>query len=143
MLTKLIVSSYQTLIEISLWLFLIFCLIVGWYMDSGVRGAIVGLVAGFVLAVMLFGAFLTLGDIRQSVRNIESSVGEALLQSQKGDANTISDCISEAARRMEAECAAHQRTVGTAPSSQVCFACGACRESGARFCHQCGQTFPS
>ena len=72
MLSKMIVSSYEMLIEIALWLFLIGCLIAGWTFGKGVVGAIGGLLVGFVFAVMFFGAFLVLSDIRKSVRVLEA-----------------------------------------------------------------------
>lgn len=39
---------------------------------GGMSGAIAGLVIGFAFAVMFFGAFLVLHDIRKSVRAIEA-----------------------------------------------------------------------
>jgi len=72
MLSKMIVSSYETLIEISLWLFFLISIVAGWK-AGGFMGAVAGLIVGFVVAVMFFGAFLVLSDIRKSVRNIESS----------------------------------------------------------------------
>ena len=76
MLTKIIVSSYEKLVEVTLWLFLIGCVGGGAFLGSlqehAVYGGIAGLVLGFILAVLLFGAFLILGDIRTSVRKIES-----------------------------------------------------------------------
>ncbi|MEW8052983.1 MAG: hypothetical protein AB2809_21715 [Candidatus Thiodiazotropha sp.] len=73
MLSKIIVSSYELLIEISLWLFLLISVIVGWKIGDGLLGAIGGLIMGFVVSVMFFGAFLILSDIRTSVRQIEKS----------------------------------------------------------------------
>ena len=72
MLSKIIVSSYQMLIEISIWLFLLLSIVLGW-MGGGFFGAIGGLIAGFVFAVMFFGAFLILSDIRTSVQRIEEA----------------------------------------------------------------------
>ncbi len=71
MFTKLIVGAYATLIEISLWLFLIGALVAGWIFGEGIIGAIIGLVVGFVFAVMFFGAFLILEDIRKYIKVIE------------------------------------------------------------------------
>ncbi|MES9834217.1 MAG: hypothetical protein ABW139_18420 [Candidatus Thiodiazotropha sp. DIVDIV] len=73
MLSKIIVSSYEVLIEISLWLFLLISVISGWKMGDGFFGAIGGLIIGFVISVMFFGAFLILSDIRSSVLQIEKS----------------------------------------------------------------------
>jgi len=72
MLTQIILSSYEVLIEITLWVFLLICLVAGWYIWEGVLGAIYGLIVGFVFAVMFFGAFLVLHDIRKSVRALEA-----------------------------------------------------------------------
>jgi hypothetical protein len=72
MLTKLIVSAYATLIEISLWIFLLISLVAGWQFGDGFVGAIIGLIIGFVVGVMFFGAFLILEDIRKSVKAIEA-----------------------------------------------------------------------
>lgn len=70
MLSKMIVGSLESLIEVCLWIFLLFCLVAGAKMGGG-TGAIVGLIVGFVFAVMFFGGFLVLLDIRKSVRTIE------------------------------------------------------------------------
>ena len=75
MLSKLIVSSYGMLIEVSLWLFLLIALVSGWKVGGGVLGGVVGLLLGFVFGVMFFGAFLVLSDIRTSVRAIEARTG--------------------------------------------------------------------
>jgi len=76
MLTKIIVSSYDKLVEVTLWLFLIGSVIggsvLGNLQDHAVYGGIGGLVVGFIFAVLVFGAFLILGDIRNAVRKIEA-----------------------------------------------------------------------
>ena len=92
MLVKLIVNSHRLFIEISLWLSLLFFIVVGWFFPilmgeefmsrsgsgffslssiSGLKGAIVGAIAWFLTAVVFFGRFLILGDIRNRIRNIE------------------------------------------------------------------------
>jgi hypothetical protein len=71
MLSKIIVSSYKILLEICIWLLLLGGFVWGWKM-SGFFGAIIGLIGAFIFCVVLFGAFLTLLDIRQSVRAIEA-----------------------------------------------------------------------
>jgi len=78
MLSKLIVSSYNMFIEISLWLSLVLLVVGGWAGassadGSGILGAILGAVIWFVIAVVFFGAFLILGDIRERVKSIEES----------------------------------------------------------------------
>jgi len=76
MLTKLIVNSYALLIEISLWLVLLLSLvgggIIGGQMNAGFFGAVIGLLIGFIVAVVFFGGFLILDDIRKTVRTIEN-----------------------------------------------------------------------
>ena len=93
MLSKLIVNFYGIFVEICLWLSLIFFLLIGWHFQiligedvpsgrvflllksiSGFKGAIVGALVWFLLAVMLLGRFLMLGDIRTRVKNIEEHI---------------------------------------------------------------------
>jgi hypothetical protein len=71
MLSKVIVSSWAVLIEISLWLVLLAALIGGWQ-AGGIGGAIGGLVVAFIVGSMFLGAFLVLDDIRRSVKAIEN-----------------------------------------------------------------------
>ncbi len=81
MLSRIIVSAYAVFIEIALWLSLSLSIIGGWhfgyqeaYLDyQGVIGALSGLVIWFVMAVIFFGAFLVLEDIRRSVKKIEEA----------------------------------------------------------------------
>ncbi|MEY8239920.1 MAG: hypothetical protein RPT25_06220 [Cycloclasticus sp.] len=72
MLSKIIVDSYATLIEVSLWLLLLVALIGGWQ-SGGFMGAIVGLIGAFIFGAMFMGAFLVLEDIRKSVKDIEKN----------------------------------------------------------------------
>jgi len=71
MLSRIIVSSWAVLIEISLWLLLLAALIGGWQ-AGGIGGAIGGLVVAFIVGAMFLGAFLVLEDIRKSVKAIEN-----------------------------------------------------------------------
>lgn len=73
MLSKIIVTWYSVLIEVALWLFLVTCLVVGWNYGEGFKGAMIGLITGFLVAVMVFGAFLVLIDIRKAVREINTN----------------------------------------------------------------------
>ena len=97
MLAKLIVNSHRIFIEIGLWLSLIFFMVVGWHFPilmgedfisqsgrgffswssiSGIKGAIVGAIAWFLSAIVFFGRFLILGDIRRRVKNIEQKINK-------------------------------------------------------------------
>ena len=97
MLAKLIVNFHRIFIEICLWLSLVLFLIIGWNFPillgedilsesergffslasiSGLKGAIIGVVAWFLTAVVFLGRFLVLGDIRTRVRNIEDQLNE-------------------------------------------------------------------
>jgi len=71
MLSKIIVGSYATLIEISLWLMLIVAFISGWQV-SGLMGAVGALLVAFIFGAMFVGGFLILEDIRKSVKAIEN-----------------------------------------------------------------------
>jgi hypothetical protein len=71
MLSRIIVSSWAVLIEISLWLLLLAALVGGWQ-AGGIGGAIGGLVVAFIIGSMFLGAFLVLEDIRKSVKAIEN-----------------------------------------------------------------------
>lgn len=71
MLSRIVVSLYKVILEIALWLVLLAGVIGGWK-NGGFTGALVGLVVVAILSAVLFGAFLVLGDIRQSVRAIEA-----------------------------------------------------------------------
>ncbi len=76
MLSKIIVSSYSTLLEIAIWLTLLGGFIGGWA-ANGFLAALVGLVTSFVFCIVVFGAFLTLIDIQKSVRAIEAKKNAA------------------------------------------------------------------
>lgn len=73
MLSKLIVGSWSTLIEIALWLLLLVSLISGWQ-AGGFFGAIGGLIGAFIFGSMFLGAFLALDDIRKTVKAIEGKM---------------------------------------------------------------------
>lgn len=70
MLSKIIVSSYALLLEISMWVILLVAFVAGWQ-AGGLGGALGALLVAFVFCVVVFGAFLTLVDIRQAVRSLE------------------------------------------------------------------------
>lgn len=75
-LSKFIVSAYQMLLEIGLWGWMIASVILGVKMSDNlggvISGAVIGLAVGAISAVLMFGAFLILGDIRTSLRKIEN-----------------------------------------------------------------------
>lgn len=72
MLSKLILSSYRTLLEISMWVILVGGFIGGWF-AHGFIGAIVSLVVAFIFCVVSFGAFFVLMDIQASVAAIRKA----------------------------------------------------------------------
>ena len=73
MLSKLIADSYQTLIEIMLWLTLVVALYYGWDANK-----ILGLMFGFAIWVfvmaLLTGFFLVIVDIRNRVVSIDQQL---------------------------------------------------------------------
>lgn len=83
MLSTLIVNSYKIFIEISLWLSLLLSILGGWFTSSRFIGSsmsfgsfmsvVVAVFIWFIVAVVVFGTFLVLEDIRQRVKNIETS----------------------------------------------------------------------
>lgn len=70
MLSKIVVNLYTVLLEIGLWLVLVFGLVGGWQ-SGGIIGAIVGLVGAAIFGAVFFGAFLVINDIRARVKVIE------------------------------------------------------------------------
>jgi len=88
MLTRLIVVSYVRLIEIALWLMLIFAGVAGYHVTVPIMnatgavlspefawkifGALVFPVITFLVLAVITGPFLILVDVRQAVRNIEA-----------------------------------------------------------------------
>jgi len=71
MLSKIIISSYKVLIEISIWLILIGAFL-GGMISKGIGAGFIALFVAFIFCVVFFGAFLTLVDIQQSVKAIEN-----------------------------------------------------------------------
>ena len=80
MLTRIIVSFYSGLIELSLWLLIIIGGIVGYQTaetlkgsDAAIVGGVIGALISFIVAAVVFGGFLVIDEIRRSVRHIEIS----------------------------------------------------------------------
>lgn len=71
MLSRLIVANLQMLMEVTMWLMLVTGIIAGWYL-KGFTGSLLGLFLAFVFEVFVFGFFLTVFDIRKSLRAIEN-----------------------------------------------------------------------
>jgi len=72
MLSRLIISSFETLIEVALWVLLLVG-VLGGYNTYGVGGAVLGLIAWFLLSVVIFGVVLVLTDIHRHVQFLASS----------------------------------------------------------------------
>ena len=73
MLTRLISTVFTGMLEVMLWLILIGAVVGGGEVMDGFKGAVVGLVVGFIFELSFFGVILLMIDIMKSVRNIEKS----------------------------------------------------------------------
>lgn len=78
MLSKWVVSTYKTLVEVALWVFLVVGGILGATIGSivnhGLIGFLVGAVAAFFGMAVFLGAALMIGDIRQILQGIETQL---------------------------------------------------------------------
>jgi len=100
MLTRWIVDLYAWLIEIALWLFLVLAAVggylgivpalsdAGWVIENkgawSVAGAIVLVVAAFLLSAVLVGPVVILVDIRRSLRALErNAVGIGISEDRR------------------------------------------------------------
>lgn len=70
MLSKFIANFYGPLLEVCIWLILVISFVGGWA-TRGFGAAIVSLIVAFVVSVVVFGAFLTLVEIRKSLKTLE------------------------------------------------------------------------
>jgi len=77
MLSRIIVASYATLLEISIWVILIGSFVGGWSI-RGFGSGLLSLGMAFIFCAVFFGAFLVLLDIQKSVRTIEARQKPAL-----------------------------------------------------------------
>jgi len=72
-LQKLIGSMYSVLMEITLWLIpIIGAIIGGAVLEMGFGGVILGIIAGLLLDVVLFGPVVIMMNIRSSLKKIEN-----------------------------------------------------------------------
>ncbi len=69
MLSKIIVASYKTFLEIAIWLVLLGATI-GGFSWGGFWSGIGALIGAFVFCVAVFGGFLLIADIQRSVSEI-------------------------------------------------------------------------
>ena len=69
MLSKIIVSSYKVLLEVSMWVILLAAFIGGW-VASGFFVGLGALLGTFVICVAVYGTLFILVDIQQAVRAI-------------------------------------------------------------------------
>ena len=72
MLSKSIVNTFHSFIELVLWLTLGGFMVAGWQIE-GIGAALVGLLAWVVFAIILVGPILLIADIQKSVEKIASS----------------------------------------------------------------------
>ncbi|GHU49928.1 hypothetical protein FACS1894200_09110 [Spirochaetia bacterium] len=78
-LQKLVGNVYSVLIEILLWIFPVIGAVTGYivaentfYVGKHFLGIILGIIAGLLLDVILFGPVMILLNIRASLKNIEN-----------------------------------------------------------------------
>jgi len=71
MLTRIIVSYYSMLVEISIWVVLFGSLISFWKMTGSFFGAIIGSAVIFALLAVNIGGFLMIDDIRKTLNRLE------------------------------------------------------------------------
>ena len=82
-LSKVIVNAYEALIEIILWLSLLISVITG-AMVKEFLGMFIGLGVWLIAAVLIFGTFLVIVDIRGRVERIESSLKGEIARRNQG-----------------------------------------------------------
>lgn len=71
-LQKLVGNIYSVFIEVLLWVIPIACAIAPRIFFEGFYWVIIGLIAGIILDVILFGPVIILLNIRSSLKNIEN-----------------------------------------------------------------------
>ena len=72
MLSKSIVNTFHSFMELILWLTLVGFVVAGWQME-GVGAALAGVLAWAVFAIVICGPVLLIADIQKSVEKIASS----------------------------------------------------------------------
>lgn len=82
-LSRMVVKTYQLLIEVFLWIWIIFAAIFGYLLGAanygvvaGIFGSLAGILTGFVLAALFSGIIFVLTDMRQSLEEIKNRIGE-------------------------------------------------------------------
>ncbi len=75
MLSRWIVKTYKTLVEVALWAFMLIGGLVGWKVGSvsnhGFLGFLIGVVVAFLWMAIFLGAALVLEEIYERVKAIE------------------------------------------------------------------------
>ena len=82
-LSKMIVNAYEALIEIILWFSLLGFVIAGATVKD-LLGMFIGLGIWLIAAVLIFGTFLVIVDIRGRVERIESSLKGEIARRNQG-----------------------------------------------------------
>ena len=72
MLSKSIIKTFHSFMELTLWLSLIGFIVAG-YQIEGIGTALVGLLAWAIFAIVFCGTFLLIADIQKNVEKIASS----------------------------------------------------------------------
>ena len=73
MLSKFIINSYEGLLELSIWLVVIVGTIAG-FASNGLVGGLIAFVCALIFCTVFYGAFLTLIDIRKTLKSIETTL---------------------------------------------------------------------
>ncbi|WP_457629375.1 hypothetical protein [Oceanithermus sp.] len=71
MLIRFVASSFETLIEVAMWLVLLIGAIQGYALGrGGLIGALVGVVLALIFDVVVFGTLVVLLDIRNELKKL-------------------------------------------------------------------------
>ena len=82
-LKSIIVDAYSVILDIVLWLVIILCAIVGYYIENNVLyqdgwflGVALGALGGFIIDAIVFGTFALILDIRDTLKEIARKISE-------------------------------------------------------------------
>jgi len=70
MLSRFVAESYETILEVSMWLLLVASFFIGFSLN-GIIGGVIFSIFTFIVLVVLFGALFILIDIRKILLSID------------------------------------------------------------------------